>query len=311
MTRIIVLAGAALVAFTLSSVAHAQEPAAPADEPAVEAAEGGEGEVDMAALKAAIHAKLEWKTGEVVLEEGLATLKLGDQWRYLDPDQSGYVLSELWGNPPGPPTLGMIFPKDLGPLDEEGWAVIVTFSQDGYVEDDDATDIDYDELLGEMKEDTKLSNEERRAGGYQTVDLVGWAEPPRYDQAAKKLYWAKELKFEGQEVNTLNYDVRVLGRRGYLMMQAVAEMPLLPRVREGMQDVLTLTDFNSGHRYEDFDADLDEVAAYGIGALVAGKLAAKTGMLAALFAVILKAKKLVIIAVIGVIALLGKIFKRD
>ena len=46
-----------------------------------------------------------------------------------------------------------------------------------------------------MQEATVASNEERRKQGFPTVRLIGWAEPPSYDQAANKMYWAKELAF--------------------------------------------------------------------------------------------------------------------
>lgn len=56
-------------------------------------------------------------------------------------------------------------------------------------------------------------------------------------------------------------------------------------------------------RYADFNPDMDTVAAYGIGALIAGKVAAKLGILAT---VLIFLKKFWIIAVVG----LGGLFKR-
>jgi len=54
--------------------------------------------------------------------------------------------------------------------------------------------------------------------------------------------------------------------------------------------------------YSDFDPDLDEVAAYGIGALVAGKVMAKTGLLAVALVFL---KKFGVFILIG----LGLLFK--
>jgi hypothetical protein len=59
-----------------------------------------------------------------------------------------------------------------------------------------------------------------------------------------------------------------------------------------------MTDFNQGHRYAEFDPDMDEVAAYGIGALIAGKLAAKAGLFATLL-ILLKKLWIVPLLVIG------------
>src|SRR5207247_4769517 len=128
------------------------------------------------------------------LSRGLATLDLPADFRYLDPQETDIVL-RAWGNPPGRETLGMLVPAGVQVLTPKGWAVIISFSEDGYVKDDDAAKIDYRELLRTMQQATHEANPERAKAGYATVELVGWAEPPRYDSVAHKLYWAKDLKF--------------------------------------------------------------------------------------------------------------------
>ncbi|MEO1451010.1 MAG: DUF2167 domain-containing protein, partial [Bacteroidota bacterium] len=173
----------------------------------------------------------------------------------------------------------------------------------GYVSDEDAADLDYADLLESMQEGSKEENEQRRAAGYQTVELVGWATPPFYDAAAKKLHWAKELKFEGEEVNTLNYNIRILGRRGYLLLNVIGDITVLPQVQEDVDPILGSVTFNDGHRYADFDPDLDEVAAYGIGGLIAGKVLAKAGF----FALLAKFWKLIVAGVIAAGAFLRKL----
>src|SRR5205814_4303057 len=115
--------------------------------------------------------------------------------------------------------------------------------------------------------------------GYAAMELIGWAAPPRYDKAAHKLYWAKELKFSGETGNTLNYNIRVLGRRGVLVLNAVAAMLQLPEIEKNTPKILAAIDFNPGNRYADFsEASGDKVASYGIAALVAGGVAAKLGL---------------------------------
>lgn len=88
--------------------------------------------------------------------------------------------------------------------------------------DEDAADIDYDELLEEMQDDIRDANPDREAAGYGTIELLGWAEAPHYDATSKKLYWAKELRFDGSDETTLNYEIRALGRRGILTMTFIA-----------------------------------------------------------------------------------------
>jgi uncharacterized membrane-anchored protein len=153
-------------------------------------------------------------------------------------------------------------------------------------------------------------NKEREAQGYERVTLVGWAAAPRYDAATHKLYWAKELNFGGSPANTLNYDIRVLGRKGVLSFNAVSSMEHLAEVEEGMKQVLGFAEFVPGQRYADFNPGTDRLAAYVLGALVAGKLAAKAGFFKLALAALLGAKKLVIVALIGLGALLMKFFRR-
>ncbi|HKQ90886.1 MAG TPA: DUF2167 domain-containing protein, partial [Blastocatellia bacterium] len=165
---------------------------------------------------------LKFQQGEIKLKDGLATLKTSAKFRYLDPDQTDKVLVQLWGNPPRQEkTLGMLFPAEISPADPESWGVVITHVEDGYVKDDEAAGINYDDLLKEMQEDTREGSKERIKQGYDAIELIGWAAPPRYDQAAHKLYWAKELSFGDEPERTLNYDIRALGRRGVLSLNAV------------------------------------------------------------------------------------------
>ncbi len=181
--------------------------------------------------------------------------------------------------------------------------------EDGHVEDDDAADIDFSELLDDMRSDEEEINAARREAGYSAAWLEGWAEPPHYDAAEKKLYWAKDLRFEGEEVNTLNYNVRILGRRGVLIMNAVADIDELAEVAEGSKEILARTEFTAGNTYADFDPDLDKVAAYGIGGLIAGKVLLKAGFFKVILAFLAKGWKLIAIACVFIAGVAGKIFK--
>lgn len=239
-------------------------------------------------------ASLHWRDGEIAVPQAQARFRLGQDFRYLEQADARRVLEDLWGNPPDESVLGLVVPRGRGVLDDSGWAVVVTYSQEGYVSDEDAGGIDYAELLEDMKTETADANPARKEAGYGTVDLIGWAEPPHYDAASKKLYWAKELRFEGSEGNTLNYDIRVLGRRGYVSLNAVARMKELAEVRDGMQRLLPMVEFDAGSRYADFDDSTDQVAAYGLAALIGGGVAAKAGLFGKLGALLLGMKKLLI-----------------
>ena len=242
-------------------------------------------------------ASLKFQQGKITLPDGIATLNLPESFRYLGPDDAQRVLVEAWHNPPRDmKTLGMIVPAGLSPASENGWGVIVTFDKDGHVKDDDADSIKYDTLLKDMQESVQANNEERKKEGYPAMSLLGWAEKPSYDKQTHKLYWAKEIGTEGASENTLNYNIRVLGRDGVLVLNAIAGMTQIGQIKGEMQTVTAFTDFSAGNRYADFDSKTDKVAEYGIAALVAGGIAAKLGLFGKLFALLLVFKKVLLVA---------------
>ena len=252
---------------------------------------------------------LNYRTGDVTLPNKVATLHLGNRYRYIDAADTEKMLV-AWGNPPGSETEGAVIPADVEPFSETGWAVILTYEKDGHVDDSDARKIDYQELLGDMKEGTESSNEARKKAGFAPLHLIGWAETPHYDGAENKLYWAKELEFEGSQSHTLNYDVRVLGREGVLSMNAVAVIDQLPQIRGEMNPLIKIAEFNAGYRYADFNPKTDKLAEYGLAALVAGGVATKLGLFGKLFAFILAFKKALIAGVIASFGLITRFFKK-
>ena len=257
---------------------------------------------------------LNFRDGDVAVQGAQARIHLGEDFRYLEAADARKVLEQLWGNPPDDSVLGMVVPRGRGVLDDQGWAVVVTYSDEGYVSDEDAAKIDYSDLLQEMKDGTREENAARKDAGYGSIDLIGWAEPPHYDATAKKMYWAKELAFEGSDGHTLNYDIRVLGRRGYVSLNAISGMAQLKDVQAGMQQLLPRVEFDQGARYADYDAKTDKLAAYGIAALIGGGLATKAGLFAKLGALLLGLKKLLIPLVVVLVGFGKKIlgaFKRD
>jgi uncharacterized membrane-anchored protein len=250
------------------------------------------------------------QTGNIPLAGDVASLNVPESFYYLNKEDSRKVLEEIWGNPPGAADtlLGMLFPVDMTPFDVNAWGVTIEYEQDGYVSDEDADDINYAELLEQMQADTQIASAQRVEQGYDAIALVGWAEPPHYEAQTNKLYWAKEIKFGSAEQNTLNYNIRVLGRKGVLVLNFIAGISQLTEITRRKDAVLAMADFNQGSRYADFDPDLDDVAAYGIGALVAGKVIAKTGLVAA---AIIFLKKFGVIILIAGAAFIRKFFKRE
>ena len=256
---------------------------------------------------------LKYQQGEIDLRGGLARLSVPAEFNYLGPDDAETVLVKLWGNPPSETKpLGLLLPAGMTPLNTNCWVVTIDYTEEGYVKDGDASTINYDDLLKTMQKAVAEQNVERQKQGYRTVELVGWAAPPRYDAATHKLYWAKELEFSGSTHHTLNYNIRLLGRKGVLQLTAVARMSSFPEIDQQTPKILAMVNFKEGSRYADFDPKMDKVAKYGIAALVAGGLvvAAKAGLLKVFLVGLLAMKKFIIIGVVAFWAAIKKMFSR-
>lgn len=251
------------------------------------------------------------REGVIALPGGQAKITVAEGFAYLDPADAAKLLTEIWGNPPDAvgSILGIIMPKDISPLDAKSWAAILTYDNDGHVSDDDASSINYDDLLKQMQQEVEEHNEARQKQGYETITLVGWAQKPSYDVKDHKLYWAKHLRFgTGASGETLNFAIRALGRTGVLQVNVVGDMKQLAEINAEVPKLLSMVSFTDGHRYADYK-DGDPVAAYGLAALVAGGVAAKAGLFKGLLALLAASWKIVAVAVVAIGAFLARILR--
>ncbi len=263
---------------------------------------------DEAAMKAAAEAftaSLTPHTGAIQIKEANATLNVGAEYQFLDQKDARRILEEAWGNPPDETVLGMVMPAGASPFDLDVWAATISYQADGYVSDKDAAKMNYDKLLSDLQKDAVESNKWRTENNYPSLEIIGWAENPSYDAQAHKMYWAKELKFGGAEANTLNYDIRVLGRSGVLVIGFIGAMDQLPEIKKSAPAVLEMANFDPGSTYAEYKPGVDKKAAYGIAGLIAGAaIAQKTGLLAA---ILLFGKKFIVIIIAGLAAMVGAV----
>jgi uncharacterized membrane-anchored protein len=285
------VAGALLVSFALAS-AHAQP--GKIDQ-----------EAEMKAASAAVRAVMQAGPARIPLGKQ-ATLKLPEGYFFIPQPQADQLLKAM-GNGADPTRLGVILPPDSDSF------IVPRYIDAGYIKDDEAADWNADELLSGLKEGTEEGNKERQARGMAEMEIVGWNQKPTYDKATHRLVWAIESKDKGveNEEHGANYNTYVLGREGYLSMNLVSGFDSLAQNKPFVQTVLAQTSFNSGKTYADFNAGTDKVAEYGIAALVTGVAAKKLGLFAVIAAFLAKFAKIILIAGFGLVAGLGKFFKRD
>ena len=110
------------------------------------------------------------------------------------------------------------------------------------------------------------------------------------------------LKFEGDSVQTLNYNIRVLGRSGVLVLNAIGSPSDLNEISQSLDPVLKGVNFTSGNTYADYKEGIDKKASYGIAGLIAGGILAKTGILAKMGIFIVKFAKLIFAGLAAAVA---------
>jgi uncharacterized membrane-anchored protein len=233
----------------------------------------------------------------------IAELDLPAGFQFLDQSQMRQyktLIRELYnGN-----ELGVVLPTN----DNQEWALIFTFSDVGYVKDDEKDKLDASALLSNIKEGTKNANEERRKKGYETIQVVGWDQPPFYDEQSHNLTWALRGKVDGApagEGDILNYNSRILGRKGVMSANLILDPKDLTATLPTYKTLLTKFSYKSGEKYSEFRAG-DKVAAYGLAALIGGgavAVAAKTGLLG-------KFLKPIIAGIVVLFGAIGSFFKK-
>jgi uncharacterized membrane-anchored protein len=250
--------------------------------------------------------KVNWVPGPAQVGLGeVAQLDLAAGYVFLD-GKDARTLLEAAGNTPDGSEVGLVAPA----AEDQNWFVIFDYSEVGYVSDAEKDKIDAAALLEGIKEGTEASNEVRKEKGVPGLHVVGWQQPPSYDAGTHNLSWAILAKDDtGDQV--VNFNIRILGRRGYVSATLVDDPSKIAAARPHLDRILADFSYKSGNKYAEFRPG-DKVAEYGLVALMAGgagAAAAKTGLLASLGKVLAKAGKAVVLLVVGAIAALRKLAK--
>lgn len=247
-----------------------------------------------------------WLPGPITAElgESVATVEVPDGYAFADGNTTR-TLMEAMGNPTDGSEVGLIAPTD----EDASWFIVFEHRDVGYVDDTDQDEIDADALFASISEGTEAANEYRREHGGGELHVLDWQIAPRYDAASHNLIWALEaVDEEGTHIS--NYNVRLLGRRGYMSVTLVTDADALERDRPEVESVLAGFHYTEGNRYADFTSG-DKLAGYGLTALVAGAAGAaavKLGLFAVLAKFFGKAWKLLVVAAVALGAGLKRLF---
>lgn len=232
-----------------------------------------------------------------------ASLQLPAGMAFL-PKKPANELMELAGNSADPDRYGIIIPT--GETDD--WMADLSYTDSGYIKDDDAKNWDVDALLKNIKEGTKEQNKQRAQQGIPPLEVGGWVEKPHYDASTQRLIYSVDAKTVGNATSSVNYNTYALGRYGYISLNFITEMDAIERFKPTAQQLLAAIEYRAGQRYADFNPTTDKIAEYGIAALVGGLAAKKLGLLAVIAAFAVKFSKLLIVGAVGVIYGVKKLF---
>ena len=238
-----------------------------------------------------------WQEGPRKVDLGNnVDLDLPEEFLFLGVPEADKLLQKL-GNFHNENVRGVIAPKD----ETKGYFVVVNYDPVGYVKDDEK--INADDLIKTFRENQEEANKQRVEKGFNALTIEGWAEPPHYEKSLHQLVWG--LTVLGKK-NSVNYNTRILGRRGYVALNFVTGTDTFAQDKPVAAKLLAATTFRQGSRYQDFDKSKgDKVAEYGLVGLVLGGLGVaklvKIGLIA-------KFWKLIVLGIAGAFAAIKKFF---
>ena len=144
------------------------------------------------------------------------------------------------------------------------------------------------------------------------MEILGWSFQPQYDQQINALEWAILAQMQQSGSQVINYNTRLLGRRGVMEVVVATDPELLTTSIANFKSLVPGYQFSTGEKYAEFKEG-DHIAEYGLAALITGgaaAVAAKKGWLAAIGVFLLKMWKLLVVGVVAVGAGFRKFFKR-
>jgi uncharacterized membrane-anchored protein len=248
---------------------------------------------------------INWQRGPIKAELGSqAQLAIPQGYLFADSAETKKFL-EMNENIPSGREVGLLASPKSGSF------VIFEFADVGYVKDDEKKSLDADAMLESIRKATDAANEERKRRGWGTMTVVGWMQPPHYDEATHNLEWAVKGEDEKGNVGS-NLNTRYLGRRGYMSVTLVADANKFEATTTEFRKVLTGFSYTPNNDYRAFVKG-DKVAEYGLTALVVGgaaAVAAKTGLLKVIAKFLVVGWKLILAGLAALGATLRKLFAR-
>jgi uncharacterized membrane-anchored protein len=256
-----------------------------------------------------------WQRGAITAQLGtVAMVDIPDYCMFGDKKGAERFLRATQNTPSGSET-GIMLCTVPGKDSSSHWFVVFSFDESGYVKDANKDTLDPAKILNTIREGQDAANEERKDRGYPELVIPGWRREPYYDTTTNNLTWSLRVrgKEEDESGESINHSVRLLGRRGVMHADLVANPADMDAAVPAFDSILTNFSYISGHSYAEWRPG-DKIAKYGLTALVAGGAglaAVKLGLFAKawkwLLGILIALKKLAIVVVLAIVAFFKKI----
>jgi uncharacterized membrane-anchored protein len=248
-------------------------------------------------------AALPWEHGPTIGKIGeRATIEVPEGYSFLGAE-GARQLDVLFENPPTGTDQYVVAAEDLS------WVAYFSFSDIGYIKDVEV--LDADNMLVSIREGTEEGNVERRSRGWETLNILGWSFKPQYDKQLNALEWAILGQTEPSQSKVINYNTRLLGRRGVMEVVLVTDPEVMDASIAQFKAMVPGYSFADGEKYSEFKPG-DHVAEIGLAALITGGAAAvasKKGFFAAIAVALAKFWKLVLLGIVGIGVAFKKLFQ--
>ncbi len=242
----------------------------------------------------------EYELQEYSLEKSNGTFELSEGFALLRSD-AARRFDYLTQGMEDPDTEALIYNQDTE------IQLIFNYYPAGYVSLEDWEDLDANDLLKEISDNTESDNTERAKHNISSLRIGGWLQKPLLNKDNNSVFWVFDV-VDGEEryVNAISIK---LGRKGYEKITWVSSYDNYLKSMDLMASLVDQQKFNQGSRYADYSMG-DKMAAFGIASLVAvtagGNPQTRAGILAGLIAM---GKKLLIPVLIALGAL-GAFFRK-
>lgn len=219
-----------------------------------------------------------WVEGPATVElASVARVNLRQNYIFLNGEDTNKAMKYA-GEPTDSSCAGMITSAE----DNYDWSVMFFYDAIGYVKDDEKSTLDAGKILDSIKQGTEEGNKTRVKNGLTALNVIGWYEEPHYDTQTHNLVWAILAENADDHSQIVNYDTRLLGRRGYIAVKFIAEPASLGTYIGNLKNIISDFSWTPGNSYSEWLSG-DKVAEIGLTALIAGgagAVAAQTGLLA-------------------------------